>query len=384
MRFIVLGGVGDVGSVITKDLAAVAEAAEVCIGDINLDKAQKMSMELGTKVTSRAVDIDDRGSLVNALKGYDVAVNCVGPFYKHGSKVLEACIEAKVNYVDICDDYDAAELLLGFDGPCREAGITAIICQGASPGITNMMGLLGAGKMDAEAIHTAWVESMMDVGGFVVLWHGVHMATGEVPQYLNGEWVRVPALDGAEELEFMDPLGKYPVYYLGHSEPVTMPRFIKGVKTVTNKGNVWPKEADLVELVKPLSEIGLTTTDPVMVFGVEVSRRDFLCHHMAEFLTAVFPATEGAEGLPHFLARVDVVGSVGGASARYIYNSAFNTGEGTGWSASYAAQAIAGGKIKAKGVFAPEGCVDPGDFFKYLKGKGIHVYETKCLTEPVE
>ena len=383
MRFIVLGGAGDIGCVVTKDLAAAAGSDEVCIGDIDPEKARKVAGEVGPRATARAVDINDARGLVGALKDYDVAVNCVGPFYKHGSKVLEACIQAKVPYVDICDDYDAAELLLGFDGQCRETGITAIICQGASPGITNMMGLLGSCKMEAEAIHTAWVESMMDVGGFVVLWHGVHMASGDVPQYLNGQWVKVPALSGAEELEFSEPLGKYTVYYLGHSEPVTMPRFIKGVKTVTNKGNMWPKETELGALVKPFSEIGLTTTEPLNVNGVEISRRDFLCHHMAGFLATALPSVEGIEGLPHFLARVDVLGTVDGVSARYVYKSAFNTNEGTGWSASYAAQAIAQGKIEARGVFAPEGCVDPADFFKYLKARGIDVHETRSLTELV-
>jgi len=383
MRLIVLGGAGDIGSIVTTDLAAAAGASEVCIGDIDLEKAREMAGKLGSNVTARAVDINDARGLAGALNDYDVVVNCVGPFYKHGSKVLEACIQTKTNYVDVCDDYDAAELMLGFDGQCREAGITAIICQGASPGVTNMMGLLGSRKMEAEAIHTAWVESMMDVGGFVVLWHGVHMADGEVPQYLNGQWVRVPALTGAEELEFLEPLGKYPVYYLGHSEPVTMPRFIKGLKTVTNKGNMWPKETDLTALVKPFAEIGLTTTEPLMVNGVEISRRDFICHHMAGFLATAMPKVEGVEGLPHFLARVDVLGTVDGVSARYVYRSAFNTSEGTGWSASYAAQAIARGKIEARGVFAPEGCVDPEDFFRHLKTKGIDVQETRCLTELV-
>jgi lysine 6-dehydrogenase len=380
---IVLGGAGDIGRVVTGDLAAAAGSNDVCIGDLNLEAAREMATGLGSKVTARAVDINDAGGLVSALKGYDVAVNCVGPFYKHGSKVLEACMQAKVHYVDVCDDYDAAELLLGFDGQCRQAGITAIICQGASPGITNMMGLLGASKMEADAIHTAWVESMMDVGGFVVFWHGVHMASGEVPQYIDGQWVRVPALTGAEELEFSEPLGKYTVYYLGHSEPVTMPRFIKGVKTVTNKGNMWPKETDLIDLVKPFSDIGLTTTEPLTINGVEISRRDFVCHHMAGFLSTALPNVAGVEGLPHFLARVDVLGSVNGVSARYVYRSAFGTSEGTGWSASYAAQAIAQGKIEVRGVFAPEGCVDPADFFKYLKERGIDVHETRSLTELV-
>jgi lysine 6-dehydrogenase len=383
MRFIVLGGAGDVGHVVTKDLAAAVGDNDVCIGDLNLAAAQELAAGLGTKVTARAVDINDAGGLVGALQDHDVVVNCVGPFYKNGSKVLEACVQAKVHYVDVCDDYDAAELLLGFDGQCRQAGITAIICQGASPGMTNMMGLLGSRKMQAETIHTAWVQSMMDVGGFVVFWHGVHMASGEVPQYINGQWVRVPALTGAEELEFSEPLGKYPVYYLGHSEPVTMPRFIKGLKTVTNKGNMWPKETDLTDLVKPFSDVGLAATEPLVVNGVEISRRDFMCTHMAGFLATALPNVAGVEGLPHFSARVDVLGTVDGVSARYVYRSAFITDEGTGWSASYAAQAIAQGKIEARGVSAPEGCVDPADFFKYIKARGIDVYETRSLTELV-
>ena len=383
MRFMVLGGVGDIGSVVTKDLAGVDTVVEVCIGDINLDAAREMAAELGPKVMARQVDINDRGGLADAVHGYNVVVNCVGPFYRHGSKVLEACIAARVNYVDVCDDYDAAELMLGFDKQAREAGITAIICQGASPGITNMMGSLGASKMRAEEIHTAWVESMMDVGGFVVLWHGVHMACGDVPQFLNGEWVKVPALEGGEELDFIEPLGRYPVYYLGHSEPVTIPRFIKGLKTVTNKGNLWPRESDVIALIKPFNEIGLTTTDPLLINGVEISRRDFICNHMAGFLSAALPDMSGVEGLPNFLAKVSVLGTVDGVSARYVYDAAFKTGEGTGWSASYGAQAIASGKINLKGVFAPEGCVDPTDFFRHLKTKGLTVYETRCLTEPV-
>jgi saccharopine dehydrogenase-like NADP-dependent oxidoreductase len=107
MRSIVLGGAGDVGHVVTKDLAAAAGSDDVCIGDIDLEKARSLAAELGSNVTARSVDINDAAGLIATLKDYDVAVNCVGPFYKHGSKVLEACIQARVPYVDICDDYDA-------------------------------------------------------------------------------------------------------------------------------------------------------------------------------------------------------------------------------------------------------------------------------------
>lgn len=99
MRFIVLGGAGDIGAVAVKDRAAAPGAAEVRIGDLNLEKARELAAALGAPVTSRVVDISHREGLMKALAGCDVAVNCVGPFYKHGTKVLEACIGAKVNYV---------------------------------------------------------------------------------------------------------------------------------------------------------------------------------------------------------------------------------------------------------------------------------------------
>jgi saccharopine dehydrogenase (NAD+, L-lysine-forming) len=106
-------------------------------------------------VSAQWTDINDTKQLVETLKGYDVVINCVVPFYRNGAKVLEACITSRVNYVEICDDYDAADLLLGSTEKCKEAGITAIVCQGAS-------------KMDPEEIHTAWVKSVSDAGGFVV------------------------------------------------------------------------------------------------------------------------------------------------------------------------------------------------------------------------
>lgn len=382
MKFIVLGGAGEVGSVVVKDLASVSGVEEVCIGDINYDAAKEMSAQLGPRVSARIIDINNTSDLVQTLKGHDVVVNCVGPFYKNGSKVLEACIESKVNYVDICDDYDAAELFLEFNKKCEKAGITAIICHGASPGITNMCGLLGASKMEPEEIHTAWVESMTDASGVVVLWHGAHMSHGEVPQFINGEWVKVPALSGAEEKEFMDPLGKYPVYYVGHSEPITMPRYIKGLKSVTNKGNMWPAELDLVALIKPFSDFGLIDTDTITINGVEIVKRDFMIYHFMDILGELLGEEEGtSEEDIHFMLRVDVTGTIGKARAHYAYTAKMDTSEGTGWSASYGAQAIATGKISIKGVFAPEGCEDPKDFFKHLSTKGIHLYETQSITE---
>lgn len=386
MRFIVLGGAGMVGSVVARDLAGMNGVKEVLVADFDLAGARQRASEIGSVASARAVDIHDEKALVELLRGYQVVVNCVGPFYRNVPKVLEACLESKVHYVDICDDYDASERLLDFDARCRQVGITAIICLGASPGFTNLCGLLGAQKMEAEEIHTAWVESISDVGGgFATVWHGIHMAHGEVPQFLGGRWVTLPAVTGAEELEFQSPLGRYPVYYLGHPEPVTLPRYIPSLKVATNKGNMWPQEIDLGTILKPFVDLGLGDLDTIRIEGREIVKRDFLAQYLIQAVLAEGPdqGSREPQDSVSFMCRVDVKGAAGGQHAHSIYRAAMDTNEGTGGSAAYGAYAIAVGKISVRGCFAPEGCVDAGDYFRHMGKKGIHLYETRSITEQV-
>ena len=56
-----------------------------------------------------AVDARSRESLVSAMRGANVVLNCVGPFYRFGPPILEAAIEARVDYVDVCDDAEYAK-----------------------------------------------------------------------------------------------------------------------------------------------------------------------------------------------------------------------------------------------------------------------------------
>ena len=58
------------------------------------------------------IDVNDKEELKKAMKGFDCVVNTVGPFYSTGYKVVQAAIEAGVDYVDIADDYDAVELMM--------------------------------------------------------------------------------------------------------------------------------------------------------------------------------------------------------------------------------------------------------------------------------
>jgi hypothetical protein len=72
--------------------------------------------------------------------GKDLVIHCGGPFQKRSRcEVLEAAIEAKVNYIDVCDDMSFAKLAKGLHAKAKQAGVSAITTTGIYPGVSNLM-----------------------------------------------------------------------------------------------------------------------------------------------------------------------------------------------------------------------------------------------------
>ena len=142
---IVLGGCGEVGSVAVRSLAAQPDFERVIIGDINVERANELADDIGrNKVGVQKVDAMDRASIATAIDGCDLVLNCVGPFYKTVKNVIETVIQAGINYVDVCDDVDVTLEILELDKNAKEAGVTALIGMGSSPGVTNILGAFAA------------------------------------------------------------------------------------------------------------------------------------------------------------------------------------------------------------------------------------------------
>ncbi len=372
MKYVVIG-TGEVGSIIAKDLAISEGTTQVCVGDINFAAAEKLAAEIGPLAKAVKVDIYDEEGLCNTIDGFDVVVNAVGPFYKTARYILEACLKKKLNYVDIADDSSAIIQLLEYEDRCKEAGITALISQGVSPGTTNMLGLLGSQKLDeVDEIHTSWVESALGDIGLACIWHGLEMSTGIIPQFLNGKMTDVTAATGSANIKFRKPLGEYPVHYVGHGEPVTMPRYIKA-NTITNRGNVWPIDHDITNY-KVYEKLGLASNDILRVGDVEVVRRDITAALIIEKLGTVEAPTKDVED-PLFQVHVSVSGKKDNKDVTYVYTCFTDMNPATALSASYGAQVIAKGKLTQKGLFPPEGILDTKDFFLHLEKKGFEIYE---------
>ena len=105
MKAIVFGGAGIVGSFAVKFLSTMDTFSKVIIADINESKAKQIK-KTSDKIDYTKIDVMDDKNLCTALNDADIAINCVGPFYKFASRIINATISKGINYVDVCDDYD--------------------------------------------------------------------------------------------------------------------------------------------------------------------------------------------------------------------------------------------------------------------------------------
>jgi len=151
----------------------------------------------------------------------------------------------------------------------------------------------------------------------------------------------------------------------------------------------WPEKN--MRLVKALYDYGFLRNDKVKINGVEIGSRDFIAAYLGQ-------AKEGKEqDLWGYALHVELIGYRNGKKVRHILTTTHPSKEVNGWEGpvaytksvgiplSIGAQLIASGRVKtkgvvapegAKGVVAPEGAFDPLDFIKELSKRGVEVHES--------
>lgn len=377
MKVLVLGGCGQMGTSVTKDLVATAkEFSEIAIADIDLGRAQSLASKLGSKCSAHKVDMNDEAGLTKLMSGYDVVANCTT--YHFGMNATRAAIAAKKSYLDLGGLYNTPKQL-ALDKEAKEAGCTILLGCGATPGVTNLMARYAADRMDApRAVHIAFA-SFRHIAPSPGLLDTILDEFGPDTVrtfYENGEFLEQKPFAGQKTVEFLAPLGPQDVYYVPHSETRTMPKFIQGITRVDVRG-CWQKE--IMDRLKFFLSQGLLSAKPIQVAGVEIAPKTFLRTHI---LAQEKPVDDLQWA---FYLNVEVVGTHQGRAVRRVYKSQHPgmadwgqdaTANMTGIPASIGAQMLAQGKAKAKGVVAPEACFQPEEFFRELEKRGITVHET--------
>ena len=197
-RIVVLGGCGGIGSVAVRTLAAADGVDQIVIADVRGDDAVAAATAVDRPgITGVAVDATSPESLASVMAGADVVVNCIGPFYRFGPPVLEAAIDAGIDYVDVCDDLAPTRVMLEMDEAARTAGVTALLGMGNSPGIANVIVRLCAEQLfdQVETVNIMHVHGGEPDEGAAVIKHRIHAMVNPVPLFVDGEFIEVRQLD---------------------------------------------------------------------------------------------------------------------------------------------------------------------------------------------
>lgn len=379
MKALFLGGAGFIGTPAVEDLVKTSDFSEIVLGDINLEKAQKLVSRINDKkLSAKFVDVTKEKEFLETVKGFDIVMSSL-PF-SYDTYVTRACIRAHVNGIDLGTFQEQIDM----NDEAKKAGITYVIGSGATPGTTNVLTRHGANMLDrVDEINIAWAAFRCPSPApgliYTTLWEfdpGIDDRT----YYENGKYVKVPPFSGEETVAFADPIGVQKVYYVPHPEPLTIPKVIP-VKKMAVRG-CWPHET--MELLRFLNSFGLYRREPMEIKGQKVVPLEWLSEYLLK-APETKQTTIWAYGLV-----VEVAGLSKNKRVKHTFRTSHPPMEkwggkdaytrNVGYPLSIGAQMLAKGQGIPKGVIAPESAFDPASYIKELAKRGIKVEESKKET----
>jgi saccharopine dehydrogenase-like NADP-dependent oxidoreductase len=367
MNVLVLGGCADMAVPLVRMLKEDDDVTAVKLADLNSEKARKIAEEMGSKFSSCKLDANDHGAVVEAMKGHNVAICYVGPFYYFEKKLASCAIEAGINYVSICDDYDAYLDVTGLEEDAKNAGVKVLTGFGNSPGITQILARKGYKEIkNPYRINVNWCAGSNEAAGPSNLTHLFHIFNGTTLQLIDGKETRVKTGKAKKTVEFPPPIGKAAVYYTGHAESVAIPRNLPGLEEVTLHGGVKPNY--IVKLIKAMSALGLFST-----------------HKRRAKLAKAFHKIEGwfqSKGYDKSVGRIDVYGKDDDGGLYRYFTYVGHIAEITSIPAYLAAKWLCAGRFDSLpgGVYSADRLLEePDDFIQALKDKGVEIFESETV-----
>ncbi|XP_062084104.1 uncharacterized protein LOC133790467 [Humulus lupulus] len=245
-KVLVLGGTGRVGGSTATALSKLCPDLRILVGGRNREKGAAMVATLGGNSEFAEVDIDNVNSLEAALNDVDLVVHAAGPFQQtHKCSVLEAAINTKTAYLDICDDTSYSQRAKTFKDRAVAANVPAITTGGIYPGVSNVMAAelvrlaRSENKVEPERLRFYYYTAGTGGAGPTILATSFLLLGEEVVAYNKGEEIKLKPYTGMLNIDFGRGIGKRDVYLLNLPE-VRSAHEILGIPTVSARFGTAP------------------------------------------------------------------------------------------------------------------------------------------------
>ncbi|MEO7117663.1 MAG: saccharopine dehydrogenase C-terminal domain-containing protein [Candidatus Limnocylindrales bacterium] len=395
MRVLLVGS-GTVGEAIAKTARSKPWLERMVLADYNLDRAQEVAAMVGGGETFPAefVDAGDRASVVALARkhGVDLIMNAADPRFV--PTLFDAAFDAGVDYMDMAVSLSSPHatapftepgVLLGDhqfprDAEWRAAGRLALLGMGMDPGLTDVFAKYAAQHL-FDSIEEVHVRDGGDLSIEGYAFAPVFSMWTTIEECLNPPliWERergfftTEPFSAPEQFVFPEGIGPIECVNVEHEEVVLVPRGVD-CRKVTFK---YALGADFIDVLKTLHKLGLDSTVPVKVKGVEVAPRDVVAALTPD------PARVGDKMRGRAIVGTWVIGHKGGAPREvYLYQKTVAeeswrdlglqaVGWQTGFNPVVAMELLATGAWSGTGVMVPEQ-FDARSYLDVMDAWGIH------------
>jgi saccharopine dehydrogenase (NAD+, L-lysine-forming) len=334
MRVLVVGA-GGVGAA----FAAIAQRRptfeQVVLADVSPERAQAVVDRLGEpdRFAAERVDASSRAEVVELIDRVapDAVLNACDP--RFNEPIFGAALDARVTYLDMAMTLShphpqrphelPGEMLgdrqLAQHSEWERAGLLALVGIGVEPGLSDVFARYAAEELFTEIAEVGvrdgadLVVEGYDFAPTFSIWTTIEECLNPplIWERERGFYTTAPFSE-PEVFEFPEGIGKVECVNVEHEEVVLIPRWVK-CERVTFKYGLGE---EFIDVLRTLHKLGLDSTDPVSVRGMQVAPRDMVAAALPD------PATLGERMSGRTCAGTWVTGTGkdGAPRSTYLYH----------------------------------------------------------------
>jgi saccharopine dehydrogenase-like NADP-dependent oxidoreductase len=334
MRVLVVGA-GGVGAA----FAALAQRRpvfeQVVLADVDLERARAAVGRLGEedRFVAERVDASNEAELVELIGRVkaDAVLNATDP--RFNEPIFRAAFEARVTYLDMAMTLSHREPARPFEVPgellgerqlarhedWKDAGVLALVGIGVEPGLSDVFARYAADELFSEITEVGVRDGAdLKVEGYEFaptfsIWTTIEECLNPplIWERDRGHFTTEPFSE-PEIFFFPEGIGPVECVNVEHEEVVLIPRWVDCDRVTFKYG----LGQEFIDVLQTIHKLGLDSTEPVSVRGVEVSPRDVLAAVLPD------PATLGERMTGRTCAGtwVQGTGKDGAARSTYLYH----------------------------------------------------------------
>lgn len=243
---VLYGATGYTGQLIARELDE--QAADFAIAGRSPGKLSDLAEELDTDPSTIEASVDDEEALTSMAARAPVVCSAAGPFEDLGPPVIEACLRAGTDFLDITGEQTYLRWCADQDARVQRAGRTVVNAMGFDVVPSDMASVIASEGLDMVDELELFIAS--NSGRSAGTLRTMARAAGKGWRYEDGRFKRTPPGRYTKTVAFPTELGETKCLFIPWGDVATAPRstgarsvrtfFMGSEETVERMNRLWP------------------------------------------------------------------------------------------------------------------------------------------------